>query len=67
MLHRLAVGHAYCSASREQQHWDELQEDQFFGTSDPRDAALASSSALAADPSRSPAQTFPSCVNASCD
>lgn len=48
---------------------EELQHQtrRFLGTSDPRDAALAVSSTLAADPTRSPAQTFPSCVNASCD
>lgn len=36
-------------------------------TSDPRDVALAVSSTLAADPKRSPAQTLPSCVKASCE
>lgn len=50
------------------EHQDKLEHQTriFSSTSDPRDAALAVSSTLAADPKRSPAQTFPSCVKASC-
>ncbi len=37
-----------------------------YPTSDPSDAALAESSALAADPTRCPAQTLLSCARTSC-
>lgn len=68
VLQKLAVGYAFRRLRKSNSiRQAAVKKRTCSSTSDPRDAAVAVSSTLAADPKRPPAQTFPSCVKASCE